>query len=80
MPATQAGEAAARAADEEHATGAIHVVTKTPAEAAAVLSNVKQRVIRPNYSSPPRHGAAIAAEVLRSAMLGAPGAHAKRHS
>jgi aspartate aminotransferase len=44
--------------------GAIHIVCETAEESDAVLSRVKQEVIRPNYSSPPRHGAEIAAEVL----------------
>jgi aspartate/tyrosine/aromatic aminotransferase len=51
--------------------GALHMVCKSQEEAAALLSNVKQRVIRPNYSSPPRHGAAVAAEVLSSPDLSA---------
>lgn len=44
--------------------GAIHIVCSSPDESRAVLSRVKQEVIRPNYSSPPRHGAEIAAEIL----------------
>jgi aspartate/tyrosine/aromatic aminotransferase len=48
------------------------VVTKTRAEAAAVLSHVKQRVVRVSYSSPPRHGAAVAAEVPTRHVAPAP--------
>lgn len=45
------------------------VVCDSADEAAAVLSTVKQLVIRPNYSSPPRHGASVAAEVLTDPEL-----------
>jgi len=31
--------------------GALHCVGATAEEAAALLSNIKQRIIRPNYSS-----------------------------
>lgn len=44
-------------------TGALHVVCASPEEAKRVESQVKG-VIRPMYSSPPRHGAAIAAAIL----------------
>ena len=44
--------------------GAVHVVCASPEIAANLLSNVKQDVVRPMYSSPPLHGAALAAEVL----------------
>lgn len=43
--------------------GALIVVTAGPQTTAAVLSQLK-RVIRANYSSPPAHGGAIAAEVM----------------
>ncbi len=49
--------------------GAIHIVCSSPEESQAVLSRVKQEVIRPNYSSPPRHGAEIAAEILSDKAL-----------
>ena len=45
-------------------TGAVNFVCATPDEAAAVMSQVKQSVIRPVYSSPPLHGARLAATVL----------------
>jgi aspartate/tyrosine/aromatic aminotransferase len=48
--------------------GAIHVVCASAEEAARVGSQVKQ-VIRPMYSSPPRHGAAIASVILGDAAL-----------
>ena len=42
----------------------------TPAaEAEAVLSQLKQRIVRPMYSSPPLHGARIAAGILGDAEL-----------
>ena len=44
-------------------TGALHVVCASAEEAKRVESQVKG-VIRPMYSSPPRHGAAIAAVIL----------------
>jgi aspartate aminotransferase len=43
--------------------GALHIVTADKDTAAKVLSQVKM-VIRPNYSSPPLHGARIAERVL----------------
>lgn len=49
--------------------GAVNFVCATKEEADAVLSHVKQRVIRPVYSSPPLHGARLAAEVLGDAAL-----------
>ena len=49
--------------------GAIHMVCSSVDESKAVLSRVKQEVIRPNYSSPPRHGAEIAAEILNDDTL-----------
>lgn len=51
--------------------GAVHFVCGTSDEAAALLGSVKQRVVRPAYSSPPRHGAAVAAEVLTDPALDA---------
>lgn len=48
--------------------GALHVVCASADEARRVGSQVKG-VIRPMYSSPPRHGAAIAATVLGDAAL-----------
>ena len=49
--------------------GAVNFVTASAAEAAAVLSNVKQRVVRPVYSSPPLHGARLASLVLGDPAL-----------
>ena len=49
--------------------GAVHVVCDSEAEAANLLSRVKQLVVRPMYSSPPLHGAALAAEVLNDGEL-----------
>ena len=51
--------------------GAVNFVTASAAEAAAVLSNVKQRVVRPVYSSPPLHGARLASLVLGDTALSA---------
>eukprot|EP00892_Ulva_mutabilis_P012667 jgi/Ulvmu1/9773/UM056_0013.1 len=48
--------------------GALHVVCASAEEARRVGSQVKG-VIRPMYSSPPRHGAAIAATVLGNPAL-----------
>ena len=48
--------------------GALSVVTKTSAEASATLSQLK-RLVRTNYSNPPRHGGAIVATVLEDADL-----------
>jgi aspartate/tyrosine/aromatic aminotransferase len=44
--------------------GALNIMCASTEEAQAVLSQVKQAVIRPMYSSPPLHGARIAAAVL----------------
>merc|ERR1712107_129988 len=44
--------------------GSFNVVCSTQSEAEAVLSKIKMRVVRPNYSSPPLHGARIATAVL----------------
>jgi len=49
-------------------TGALHFVCKDKATAAKVLSQVKI-IIRVNYSSPPRHGARIAAMILNEPGL-----------
>jgi aspartate/tyrosine/aromatic aminotransferase len=49
--------------------GAVNFVCATTEEASAVMSQVKQRVIRPVYSSPPLHGAQLAATVLGDAQL-----------
>lgn len=48
--------------------GALHVVCSSKEEAAKVGSQVKG-VIRPMYSSPPRHGAAIAGVILADPAL-----------
>ena len=52
--------------------GALHMVCKSQEEAAALLSNIKQRVIRPVYSSPPLHGALLAATVSQLIFKGIP--------
>jgi len=44
-------------------TGAMHVVCNSKDTAAKVLSQVKI-IIRTDYSSPPKHGARIAAKIL----------------
>jgi aspartate/tyrosine/aromatic aminotransferase len=49
-------------------TGALHFVCKDKGTAAKVLSQVKI-IIRVNYSSPPRHGARIAAAILNQPAL-----------
>jgi aspartate/tyrosine/aromatic aminotransferase len=49
--------------------GAVHVVCDSEAEAANLLSRVKQLIVRPMYSSPPLHGASLAAEVLNDGEL-----------
>lgn len=49
-------------------TGALHFVCQDKATAAKVLSQVKI-LIRVNYSSPPRHGARIAAMILNQPNL-----------
>jgi len=43
--------------------GALHIVTSDKDTAAKALSQIKM-IIRPNYSSPPLHGARIAERVL----------------
>ena len=48
--------------------GALSVVAGSPSAAAAVVSHLKVGV-RTNYSNPPRHGAAIVAEVLGDRAL-----------
>ena len=49
-------------------TGALHFVCKEKETAAKVLSQVKI-IIRTNYSSPPKHGARIAAMILNQPQL-----------
>jgi aspartate/tyrosine/aromatic aminotransferase len=49
--------------------GAINIVCADGEEMAAVLSQVKQSIIRPAYSSPPLHGSRIAAAILGDAEL-----------
>jgi len=49
--------------------GAVNFVCASREEAEAVLSTVKQTIVRPAYSSPPLHGARLAAEVLGDAAL-----------
>lgn len=49
--------------------GALNITCSSQSEAEAVLSNVKQRVVRPSYSSPPLHGARIATQLLTDAAL-----------
>jgi aspartate/tyrosine/aromatic aminotransferase len=48
--------------------GALHIVCSTSDEKKRVESQLKG-VIRPMYSNPPRHGAAIAAEILGNETL-----------
>eukprot|EP01025_Chloroclados_australasicus_P012952 TRINITY_DN16198_c1_g1_i1.p1 TRINITY_DN16198_c1_g1~~TRINITY_DN16198_c1_g1_i1.p1 ORF type:complete len:461 (+),score=65.19 TRINITY_DN16198_c1_g1_i1:153-1535(+) len=48
--------------------GALHAVCASPDEAKRVMSQIKG-VIRPMYSSPPRHGAAIALAILKDPAL-----------
>jgi len=48
--------------------GAVHVMCNNKDRADAVLSQLKM-VIRPMYSSPPRHGAAIVLRILTSPEL-----------
>lgn len=50
--------------------GAVAVRARTPRGAGAALSQIKS-AIRANYSSPPRHGAAIVATILNDAELDA---------
>lgn len=49
-------------------TGALTLVTRTPAAAGAALSHIKA-TIRANYSNPPAHGAKIITTILRSPEL-----------
>lgn len=49
--------------------GALNVVTEGADQTAAVLSQLKQRVIRPMYSSPPLHGARLATSLLEDPAL-----------
>uniref|UniRef100_A0A7S0J568 Aspartate aminotransferase n=1 Tax=Calcidiscus leptoporus TaxID=127549 RepID=A0A7S0J568_9EUKA len=49
--------------------GAVNFVCSSAEEADAVMSQVKQRIIRPHYSSPPLHGARLACTVLSDAKL-----------
>lgn len=49
-------------------TGALHIVCQDKATATKVLSQVKI-LIRTNYSSPPKHGARIAAAILNDPAL-----------
>jgi aspartate aminotransferase len=51
--------------------GAMFIVTESPEEMQAVLSQVKQTVIRPMYSSPPLHGARLATMLLTDTELNA---------
>jgi aspartate/tyrosine/aromatic aminotransferase len=49
-------------------TGALHVVTADKATADKVVSQIKI-LVRTNYSSPPKHGARIAALILNDEAL-----------
>jgi aspartate/tyrosine/aromatic aminotransferase len=49
-------------------TGALHIVTADQATAKRVLSQVKI-IVRTNYSSPPKHGARIAAMILNDKAM-----------
>jgi aspartate/tyrosine/aromatic aminotransferase len=49
-------------------TGALHFVCSNKETAGKVLSQVKI-IIRTNYSSPPKHGARIAAMILNQPEL-----------
>ena len=49
--------------------GAVNFVCATRPEAEAVLSHVKQNVVRPMYSSPPLHGARVATLLLEDSVL-----------
>ena len=49
-------------------TGALHVVCNDKEDADKVLSQVK-RLIRVNYSSPPKHGARIAGLILSNTEM-----------
>lgn len=48
--------------------GMLHVVTSNSAAAEAVLSQLKT-IIRPNYSSPPLHGAHLVSKILNDEAL-----------
>lgn len=48
--------------------GALHVVTRSPAEQRATLSHLKQ-IVRCIYSNPPSRGAQLVSEVLSDASL-----------
>ncbi len=48
--------------------GALTAVSRQPAEAEAVLSQLK-RIVRGNYSNPPSHGGSIVATIGRDAEL-----------
>jgi aspartate/tyrosine/aromatic aminotransferase len=48
--------------------GCLHIVCTSAEEAKRVESQMKG-VIRPMYSSPPKHGAAIAAQILKDPVL-----------
>jgi aspartate aminotransferase, mitochondrial len=56
----------------------VNFVCASSNEAAALLSQVKQRVVRPVYSSPPLHGAQLASEILGDAALFAQWQHELR--
>lgn len=47
----------------------MHAVTSSPSEAAILLSQVKAKVVRPMYSSPPLHGARLASMVMSEPAL-----------
>jgi len=49
-------------------TGALHFVCNNKEDAGRVLSQVKV-IVRSNYSSPPKHGARIAAMILNDPEL-----------
>jgi len=49
--------------------GAFNVVTDSKSTAEALMTRIKAQVVRPNYSSPPLHGARLAALVLTDASL-----------
>ena len=49
--------------------GALNIVTRCEEERDAVLSQVKQTVIRPMYSSPPLHGSRLASLLLTNSEL-----------
>jgi len=49
--------------------GAVNFVCSSQEEAGALMSQVKQGVVRPIYSSPPLHGARLATHVLGDPVL-----------